>query len=350
MGGGLLGYLINRLGAVTDNLRAVGWGMVLILALAGIFHLVRACAWRLTFRSDVAGASIARLFRLRLISEAASTFGLAGQMVGEGLRVSLLGPVIPMPDRISSVALDRAIFIVSSGTVGITGTIAAVLLLHLKGPWRVYAFAFAGTLGVMLVLAGVTFARGWHICSCLLRPLRRLPWARQRIAKSTSLIEAAEDNLLSFHSRDPKSFRMVIALHVMSQMLSIAEVYLLLRFMGVGIMPLGAFIVEGFTKLVNIVGALNPGNIGTYEGGNLLVARLLGFPAAAGLTLALCRRARTLFWAGVGAVCLTLWPRATSGDVHIRRVGAQEAVQLASVTSDTGQVPSILRVEHHAGA
>ena len=44
-----------------------------------------------------------------------------------------------------------------------------------------------------------------------------------------------------------------------------------------------------------------------FEGGNLLVARLLAIPADAGLTLALCRRARILFWAGIGALCLFAW-------------------------------------------
>lgn len=309
VGVALLAYLIARVGVgtVTDNLRAVGWGIVLILALGGMFHLVRAYAWRLTFRSDVRSLSIARLLGLRLISEATGTFGLAGQMIGDGMRVSLLGLTIPMPDRISSVALDRAAYIVSSGAVGVTGTVAAVLLLSLKGPWRVYACAFAATLTVVLMLALVSFVREWHICSHVMYPVQRLPWARKWLAEMASVIEAAEENLLSFRSRAPKSFWTVIALYLISQMLAITEVYLLLRFMGIGIMPLGAFVIEGFTKLVNVVGALNPGNIGTYEGGNLLVARLLGFPAAAALSLALCRRARILFWAGVGALYLVAW-------------------------------------------
>ena len=327
VGVALLAYLVSRIGVgiIIDNLKAVGWGMVLILALGGIFHLVRACAWRLTFRSDVRGLSIARLFGLRLISEAAGTFGLAGQMVGDGMRVSLLGPTIPMDDRISSVALDRAAYIVSSGAVGVTGTVAAVLLLSLEGLWRIYAVAFAGTLTLVLVLALVSFASGWHICSYLMHPGQRLPWARKWLAQRASVIEASEENLLSFRSRAPRSFWTLIALYFASQTLAIAEVYLLLRFMGVGIMPVGAFVVESFTKLVNVVGALNPGNVGTYEGGNLLVARMLGFPAAAGLTLALCRRARILFWAAIGAVCLTAWPRHTSRDVPITPGGANTA-------------------------
>jgi hypothetical protein len=66
----------------------------------------------------------------------------------------------------------------------------------------------------------------------------------------------------------------------------------------------GAFIVEGLTKVINLVGAVNPGNFGTYEGGSMLIAKMFGVTSTAGLTLALCRRARTVFWAGVGAICV----------------------------------------------
>jgi hypothetical protein len=68
-------------------------------------------------------------------------------------------------------------------------------------------------------------------------------------------------------------------------------------------------VLEGLTKLINLVGALNPGNIGTYEGGNMLITKLFGVTGTAGLTLALCRRARSLFWAAIGAICLILMRR-----------------------------------------
>ena len=84
-------------------------------------------------------------------------------------------------------------------------------------------------------------------------------------------------------------------------MLAVLEVYVILRFMGAGFTLGGAFIVEGLTKVINLVGALNPGNFGTYEGGSMLIAKMFGVTSTTGLTLALCRRARTVFWAGVGA-------------------------------------------------
>ena len=56
--------------------------------------------------------------------------------------------------------------------------------------------------------------------------------------------------------------------------------------MGVKIGFLGALIFEVFTKLVNVVGALNPANLGSYEGGNMLIAKMFGLTGAVGLSVA----------------------------------------------------------------
>jgi len=47
---------------------------------------------------------------------------------------------------------------------------------------------------------------------------------------------------------------------------------------------------------------------------------MFGVTATAGLTLALCRRARSIFWAAIGAVCMimikgTEWGKIESGEV-----------------------------------
>jgi hypothetical protein len=88
--------------------------------------------------------------------------------------------------------------------------------------------------------------------------------------------------------------------------MAVLEVYLILRFMGAGVGLVSAFALEGLTKVINLVGVLSPGNLGTYEGGNMLIAKMFGVAGTAGLTLALCRRARAIFWAGVGATCMTV--------------------------------------------
>jgi hypothetical protein len=95
------------------------------------------------------------------------------------------------------------------------------------------------------------------------------------------------------------------------------EVYVLLFFMGTRKSLIVALVVEALTKLINVVGALNPGNVGTFEGGNMIVARLIHISGGAGLTIALCRRVRILFWAAIGAICLTVMSRSRQRKIVI---------------------------------
>ena len=82
------------------------------------------------------------MLQLRLASEAAGQAGALGLVFGEGLRVSALGNNIPIDSRISSVTLDRAMFIASGAIVSIVGVVAAFLLMPLSHALRLYAVLF----------------------------------------------------------------------------------------------------------------------------------------------------------------------------------------------------------------
>ena len=60
---------------------------------------------------------------------------------------------------------------------------------------------------------------------------------------------------------------------------------------------------------VDIAGSFNPGNLGTYEGGNILIARMFALPTSTGLAVAVARRARAIFWTAAGVICLILLSR-----------------------------------------
>src|SRR5208283_1010136 len=123
---------------VVSQVKTVGWGLGLIIALGGISHLTKTLAWRLTFLCDIRDVSFARTFGLRLVSETIGSFGLPGQVLGETARVYLLGSALPVDHSISSMTLDRGLYIVTSALVSVTGILAALFLLSLSGTWRLY--------------------------------------------------------------------------------------------------------------------------------------------------------------------------------------------------------------------
>jgi phosphatidylglycerophosphate synthase len=322
----LFAYLVHRAGPamVLASMRALGWGLALVMAWGGVAHVVKALAWRLTLLDEKRHVSFGRLLGLRLASEAVGQVGGLGQLFGEGLRVSLLGPAMPLDRGIASVTLDRVFFVVSAAAVSTAGLLAVLIVLPLPHTLALYASLFAIILSGVVLVAALAVRKRWPVLSWTAKILGRARYFANWIERERSLIHSIENNLLDFYHRTPGSFWAAFALNLSCHVAAVIEVYLILRLMGANVGLFGALAVEALTKLVNIAGTFNPGNIGTYEGGNMLIVRMFGLTGATGLTLAFVRRLRALFWAAVGALCLVILAR--TGKQNIQ--GGEDIMQI----------------------
>ena len=140
-----------KLSALAVNAKAIGWGMLLVIAIAGFSHVIKTWAWRLTLAAEARKISFARMLGLRLISEAIGQFGFIGMLGGEAARVSLLGSGVSVAGAISSVALDRTLFILAGAVVTIAGVVG--LLLAVSVSHAVHYYAAALVLGLLLLLS-----------------------------------------------------------------------------------------------------------------------------------------------------------------------------------------------------
>jgi hypothetical protein len=326
LGIALLGYLIFRTGpeVVWKQLHGVGWGVALIIMLGGISQLIKTCAWRKALTCDITKLSWSRSFAAQLISDGMGQFGVAGKVLGEGTRISMLTRAVPLSSALSAGAIDGGLHSFTAVLVSVSGITATLVLAPIPATWRAYALLLVAVLIGVVILGAVAVTRRWRLIGNAIRAIGRLPGLGNWITGKQPIIDSAEDNLLSFHDEAPASFWATLMLNLLWHLLAVLEVYVILRFMGARIALGGAFVVEGLTKVINLVGALNPGNLGTYEGGNMLIAKIFGVTGTAGLTLALCRRVRTVFWAGVGAMCMIAMKRVDLAQPIRRAEGSEE--------------------------
>lgn len=310
-GAALLTYLIKRLGPnkLVESISTLGWGLALIIALGGVSHIVKAWAWRMTLAGWRGRVSFSRMLQLRMASEAVGQLGVLGHLFGEGLRVSGFDPSIPIDNRISSVILDRTLFIVTGAIVSGVGVLAGLLIVSLTHALRLYAALFAFTLISVLSIVTLALLKRWPVLSRSARAIGRLRPLSRRWESMLPLIHSVENKLFDFHRYTPGAFWASLALNLACHGMAVLEVYLVLWLLGVKIGFLGALVFEALTKLVNAVGTFNPGNIGTYEGGNILIAGMFGLNSAIGLAVAVTRRLRAIFWAAIGGLFLVLLSR-----------------------------------------
>src|SRR5208337_4874906 len=278
VGLGLLGYLVFQTGpgVVWKQLQAVGWGLALIIILGGFSQFIKTCAWRQAFTCDISQLSWPRSFVAQLISDGMGQFGVAGKVLGEGMRISLLGSTVPVSSGLSAGAIDGGLHIFSAVVVTVLGISTILMIGPVSVRWRMYAALLIAVLVSVVILAAVAVASRWRLMGNAIRGIGRLPRLQHWVSNKEPIVDSAEGNLLSFRDKAPAAFWATLIFNVLWHMLAVLEVYIILRFMGAGFTVGGAFIVESLTKVINLVGALNPGNFGTYEGGSMLIAKMFG--------------------------------------------------------------------------
>ena len=324
LGMGLLAYLLSsvKVSALAVNAKAIGWGMLLVIVIAGFSHVIKTWAWRLALTAEARKIPFARMLGLRLISEAIGQFGFIGLIGGEAARVSILGSDVSVAVAIGSVALDRALFIFAGAVVTIAGVVGLLLAVSVSHATHYYAAALVIGLLLLLIAGAIAIHRRWPVISGLANVAARIPGCRRWVHSKEATFKAAEQRIAEFYHEAPRAFWGSVALNLFCHFLAIMEVYLIVTRLGAPATLLGALILESLTKLINVAGSVNPGNVGTYEGGNMVIGRLVRMTASQGLLLALCRRLRAVFWAIVGGICL-LWlskKRRSGGSVRMSEV------------------------------
>jgi hypothetical protein len=139
---------------------------------------------------------------------------------------------------------------------------------------------------------------GWH-------------WTEGRVAR---FIRDVEDMFLMLARSDPARLRNLVLLSVAAYALMTLEIWLVFWAIQQPVTVWSAMFVETFTRSASIFSGAIPANLGALEASNVAVVRALGL--AGGGSLALSRRVRGLFWAGLG---LALYPRDTLKSPKERR-------------------------------
>jgi len=308
---GFFFYLIWRTGPskLWRSLSELGWGIILVMALAGVSHLARTWGWRLTLGDEQHKISFSRLVGLRLGAEAAGQLGILGQTLGDSVRVSRMSAEIPVASGLASVTLDRGLYVVTGIVTTIAGILAALTLVALPHALRLYASLFAFALIAFLMVTLFAVRKRWPVLSWSARIISRVPSLKNWMEKRYLLVQSVESALFDFHHKTPGAFWASFSLNLAAQCLAVSEVCLILWLMGLKMGFFSALVIEALTKLVNVLGNFIPGNIGTYEGGTMLIGKMFGLSSATGLALGLSRRLRSFFWAAVGVICFVLLTR-----------------------------------------
>ena len=284
------------------TIRRTGPALPLALLFSGLWHLARTWAWSWCFPRPRT-VSFLRLARVRLAAEAFSYLTLRG-IAGEPLKVVLLGDRVPARDATAAVALERVAYLVGTTLIVGIGSVAALVGLPLSPLWFRIFRAFAIAAGILAALTALVISgRGTYFTAAIRRVNSSLGTSigTGRVARFAA---AVESQMLELLRGNPRRLVVLSIATVLSYMCMAAEAWVILRASGDAITLNGALAVETFSRVASFASAFIPANLGALEASSLAAAAAVG--ASGGAALAMARRLRGLFWAGLG---LALYPR-----------------------------------------
>lgn len=296
----LLVVLVRRVGAeaIVAGARQVGWGFLAILAISGARILVRGAAWRLCLEpADARVVPLGQAFGAGLCAEAIGSLTPLGLLASEPAKAAWVRQTVPFGRAMAAVAIENVLYSISVAIVIAAGTIALLASFNLPSGLR-YASEISLAL-IIIVLVGLLAAvwlAGRRLA--LFGAIAERLGGRGRFGAGVRTLESRMHEAV--HATRGRLLPIAL-LESLFHVGGVAEAFITIWLLtGTAPTVLAAFVLETANRIVNVVFRFVPLRLGVDEAGSALITNVLGLGTAAGVTLAVVRKARVLCWSLAG--------------------------------------------------
>jgi hypothetical protein len=281
---------------ILETVRRVRWGIVAIIALGGARFAVRAQCWRWCLLPGVP-LDFRHAFAAFLAGDAVGNVTPLGMLASEPTKVLLTRHHLATLDSVASLALENILYTISVLAMLAFGLALMLATVPLSSAIR---WTTVGGLAVIGVLATAVVA-------ALRTPVAN---GATQASRWRSRVVRLRTEVSRFALEHPARMARVFALQLGFHALAVLETFLTLEWlMGARTPTLTqAVLFETVNRLTVVLFKFIPFRIGIDEATSGAAASLFAVTAAAGVALAVVRKARQLFWTGIGLLLIARHP------------------------------------------
>jgi uncharacterized protein (TIRG00374 family) len=287
-------------------LRSSWWVLLALIPLwAGVYFL-NAIAWRMLTSEGGEPISLPRAFVITLVTFAVNYSTPLASFGGEPLKVVAATKALGRRRAVGSVVAFRLLHALAHVLAWLLALVpAAILLPHT--PLILGGIIVIGA--ALLSIAVFLFSRHREgLAMHALRFLRTLPVLSRlavRLEPRAAALHEIDQHVTSVYTSNPRRFYAALGFEMAGRILALAEYWVILYGMGLGVDVIEAFVVGSFSSLVVNVLIFLPFELGAKEGALYLMFGWIGVTPALGLAAAALSRMRELVWIAFG--WLLIW-------------------------------------------
>jgi hypothetical protein len=286
------------------DLRRLGAGFLVILLLSGFRFAVRARAWTLCFEAPHR-LRFADAFRAFLMGDAVGNLVPLGIVVSEPAKVALVRDRVPFVAGLAAIAVENIFYSLSVALFVCSGAVALLWSFDLSKAQRWMNISVLLGMSSVILFFFVMVTLQWKILSGVLERLYARGIARRVLETRRARVRSLEERIYGFYRNNQSRFLPILFLEGCFHLAGVAEAYVTLYFINAAPPTwLAAFVLESVNRIINVVFKFVPMRVGVDEAGTGKMTQLLQLGATAGVSLALVRKARMLFWMSIGVALL----------------------------------------------
>jgi hypothetical protein len=337
LGLALFTYFVKKAGVaqIADGIRRLGAGFLLIIAISAVRQIVRSLAWSLCV-AEPHRLRFWDAFRARVMGDAiGNVLPFASFVISEPAKPALIRERLPLMAGLSAIAIENIFYSLSVAVFIASGMIALLLSFSLTKGLLVGSFIVLGIILIVVVIGTLLIRKELRFISGTAGFLHRRGLNDKWIEKGRTM----EDRIYGFYRLHRARFIPILLLEACFHLAGVCEIYVALIFISPLQPPtfLTAFILESVNRVITMAFKFIPMRMGVDEAGTGKVSKALLFTEVTGVTLAIVRKARDVFWAAVGMGLLLqrgLSLRAVARDAEAAL--AEEATEIGAMSSVPG--------------
>jgi uncharacterized membrane protein YbhN (UPF0104 family) len=156
---------------------------------------------------------------------------------------------------------------------------------------------------ILLALATIVFAiivQRNHLLGQFFLRIRNSPWGQAFLSRYGQSIRSWEAGIREFFRSRRKILLGVLLIEIAVNLISFGETYLILKSATAHASLLNAYLVESANRCAQLVASFVPFGLGVDEGTTTATLQSLGRSLSEGVSVAVIRKIRSLFWDFVG--------------------------------------------------
>lgn len=307
-----LGIMIYKIGFdnIWNDIKQTGWWYVPILGMWIVVYLMNTLSFYIILRDgtpETKNVSFIRLFKLTVSGFAINYITPFGLMGGEPYKIIELKQDIGIQKATSSVLLATMMHFVSHFIFWVV-TIPMLFFLVpvISDSIEIGLIISGGTAFLLLLWAYRIYTKGGVNRALIMSS--RLPFIGKKIKiykrQHQDKISQMDVLIADLFNNRKKDFIASLLIEFIARILICVEIILMMKAINIPITFVQSVLIESIQSLISNLFFFMPMQMGTREGGFVIIYGILSIPVAYGVFVSISKRMRELFWTVIGILLI----------------------------------------------